>query len=474
MKTPWQTARLTTMVLSLLPIWGVCRGATFTVTTTSDDGPGSLRQEILTANAAPGLDTIAFDIPGTGPFTIQPLSALPTITDPLVIDGYTQPGASPNSNPFGMGDNAVLMIELDGSHAGQDPSGLVIAAGGSTVSGLVINRFALHGIMLTGNGTNIVAGNFIGTDVTGTVALGNGWSPPWPGYASGVYIDQSPPGKPGENLVGGATPEARNLISGNPQGVEIGYSDGNRVMGNFIGTDVTGTKAIPNTEWAGVMIQNNGQNNYIGAPGAGNLISGNDGIGVFNCCAGTAVIEGNLIGTDVTGTVALGNQEGVVLNGDGGVIGGTAAGAGNVISGNKYDGLALYGSGYSIQGNLIGTDLRGTGQLGNGVIGFDTQASFCLIGGTVPGARNVISGNGAYGLEMILDSAHDNVVQGNFIGPDITGTIALGNGTGIYLGGSCSNNLIGGDFSRRPSHLRISCDRLARFGRLVFRRDRSL
>ena len=124
--------------------------ATFTVTNTNDSGVGSFRQAILNANAnanaSPGLDTIAFNISGAGPHTIQPLSALPSITDPAVVDGYTQPGASANTNPPELGSNAVLNIELDGSMAAAGPHppsvhGLVIVAGGSTVRGLVINRF---------------------------------------------------------------------------------------------------------------------------------------------------------------------------------------------------------------------------------------------------------------------------------------------------------------------------------------------
>ncbi|MBI3418499.1 MAG: hypothetical protein HY043_24675 [Verrucomicrobia bacterium] len=117
-------------------------GTTFTVTTTNDAGAGSLRQAIGDANASPGLDSIIFNIPGAGPHSIQPLSPLPTITDPVVIDGYTQPGASPNT--LSQGDNAVLVIELDGTSAGAGASGLTITSGGSTVSGLAINRFTAN------------------------------------------------------------------------------------------------------------------------------------------------------------------------------------------------------------------------------------------------------------------------------------------------------------------------------------------
>ncbi len=114
---------------------------TFVVTNTNDSGPGSLRQAMLNANLSnsPPADTIQFDIPGTGPFTITPLSALPTITHPTIIDGYTQPGASPNT--LAVGDNAVILIQLNGSSSGFS-NGIAIDAGGSTVRGLAITDFA--------------------------------------------------------------------------------------------------------------------------------------------------------------------------------------------------------------------------------------------------------------------------------------------------------------------------------------------
>ncbi len=201
---------------------------TFTVTTTGDNGgvnpppgagTGTLRQAIVDANANPGADMITFNILPAGMKTISPMSALPTITDPVTIDGTTQPGFA--GSPI---------IELNGTGAG-DANGLLITAGSSIVRGLVINRFNNNGILLSGpNGSNQVEGNFIGMDATGTTPLAN---------VDGVLID----GVPG-NKIGGMVAAARNVISGNGlRGVDIQNAGAtmNQVQGNFIGTDVTGT-----------------------------------------------------------------------------------------------------------------------------------------------------------------------------------------------------------------------------------------
>ena len=174
--------RLFSLVLTAATIFifsiGLVAATTFDVTTTADSGAGSLRDAITLANANPGLDTITFHIPGSGVHTIIPASDLPNITDPVIIDGYTQPGASPNTNPLtlgpgALGSNAVILIELSGSGgaAGAPGLGLNISAGNSTVRGLAINRFARSGINLEPADGNIIEGNFLGTDPTGTVDL---------------------------------------------------------------------------------------------------------------------------------------------------------------------------------------------------------------------------------------------------------------------------------------------------------------
>ena len=173
------SARLRCIILfCFVALLGVrAQAATFTVTNTHDTGAGSLRQAILDANANGGAvtDTIGFNIPGGGVKTITPASELPEITTPTLIDGYTQPGAS--ANTLDVGDNAVLLIELDGTNAGATASGLTISATapGCTIKGLVVNRFSgdfESGIAVFSSNVKI-EGNFLGSNAGGTAALGN-------------------------------------------------------------------------------------------------------------------------------------------------------------------------------------------------------------------------------------------------------------------------------------------------------------
>ncbi|HEX8473050.1 MAG TPA: Calx-beta domain-containing protein [Pyrinomonadaceae bacterium] len=392
---------------------------TFTVNSTGDgadsnagdgvcnDGAGNctLRAAIQEANVVPGTDTIAFNIPGTGVRTIAPATALPTITDITVIDGYTQPGASPNTLPEG--NNAVLLIELSGSNintsSGTGASGLVVNIGSSTIRGLVINRFSLgDGIGLNISGDNRVEGNFIGTDATGNVAAGNFY-----GVRVGAFSSTN-----SNNRVGGTDPAARNVISGNGvNGIIIqGSASATQVQGNYIGTNASGTAKLGNGSH-GIFV--NTTLNVIGgtAMGARNVVSGNGQAGIMiqpGIVTSQNTVQGNYIGTDATGSVALSNAfVGIWINsGASNNIGGSAATAGNVISGNAASGILMTGSFTSnnqIGGNLIGTDASGVRPLGNG----------------------------KHGIE-IIEAAHDNFVQQQ--GPDAPfNTIAFNAESGIAV-----------------------------------------
>lgn len=423
----------------------------FWVTNVDPSGAGSLRQAILDANATAnnsgGPDQILFDIPGAGPHVIKPLSELPVIDDPVAIEGYSQSGARAATATA----PAALKIVLDGSQMSDDEeiplelSGLTITAGSSTVRGLAIINFPGSGIELRGGGENRVFGNHIGTDVGGTADQGNG--------SSGVRISESP-----NNDIGGAIPERRNVISGNGgTGVSIsgdtagtGTAVGNRVRGNFIGTDATGTAELGN--FNGIWVSANGT--VIGGTvaGARNVISGNGrnapvttGYGIHISEGYQNRIEGNFIGTDVTGTRPVGNSfAGVlIINGESTTIGGTAPGAGNLISGNSCWGIFLQWNGAhtTVQGNTIGTDVTGTTALANGADGILVNGSDeNTIGGTASGAANLISGNGGSGIHFsfVPGIGHPvrNHVEGNLIGTARNGHDALGNaGDGVRFDG---------------------------------------
>src|SRR5262249_54531035 len=162
---------------------------------------------------------------GSGVQTITPLSSLPAITDPAIIDGYTQPGSSPNT--LAVGDNAVLEIRLDGASAGSNVSGLALqGSGGSTIRGLSLTGFSSNGIFVSSSG-NVIEGNFIGLLPDGTTTAGNG------GDGIAIVVASG-------NLVGGTAPAARNVIGGNTgNGVEVQFASGasNVIQGNYIGTD---------------------------------------------------------------------------------------------------------------------------------------------------------------------------------------------------------------------------------------------
>ena len=394
----------------------------FTVTNTSDNGPGSLRQVILNANAVSGREVIRFDIPGSGPHTIAPLSALPEITDPVVLDGTTQPGFS--GRPI---------IELEGSNAGEGTNGLHITAGNSTVKGLVINRFNGNGIFLGENGGNVIKGNYIGTDLTGTIALGNA--------DKGVNVNFCP-----NNTIGGTNAAARNILSGNHQGVALlgSSSVGNLVQGNFIGTDVSGTMVLGNLmQDMGVDVVD-ASNNTIGGTSAGarNIISGNNtGIRIVGNEATANKVQGNYIGPDVTGNVAVFNFTGIeIAEAHNNLIGGTSAAARNVISGNKTGVGILDASGNKVQGNFIGTNANGTQALGNTDDGVDIPCGYNNII-----SDNVISANLSTGVVIRCHLSTGNLVQRNFIGTDKSGKNPLGNGEfGVALVDNTSNNTIGG------------------------------
>lgn len=395
------------------------------------DGRISLREAILAANAtanAGSPDRIHFSIPGAGTHVIAVTSALPAITDAVVIDATTEPGYA-----------GLPRIELNGG--GIAASGLHITAGGSTVRGLAIGGFGGHGISLQGGGGNVIAANHIGTETSGTAVRTNN--------GSGVFVDGS-----ANNLIGGTSAADRNVVSGNAgHGVHVtgSGSTGNAIRGNYIGLGADGASGLGNFQ-AGVRVDGGASATAIGgvAAGAGNVISGNRATGIEIRGAGTSntVVQGNRIGTDSTGNAAVGNWTDGIDVGGGATstsIGGAAAGAGNVVSGNRQSGIRVSGAdttGVVISGNQIGLNAPGDAAVGNGWYGVRLAATGTVLGGSSAAERNVISGNGIDGV--YVSGGTGNMIRGNYIGTDATGSFAIGNREdGVWIDGG-SNTTVGG------------------------------
>lgn len=293
--------------------------ADFTVTNTNSSGPGSLSQAITDANAAPGRDNIFFNIPGSGVHVINANGPLPQISDPVIIDGYTQPGAQPNTQT--VGDNAVILIEIDTQTWG----GLLISAGTSVVRGLSIFGFNSYGISLQGPGTgNIIEGNFIGLRSDGQTAL-----------AGNIGIDVKTTG----NMIGGTTPAARNVIAGQQSGTGVSVQgQPNTLFGNYIGTDASGL--VPHPHNVGVLVSNGGVIVGGSSPGAGNLISGT--FAAIQLSGDGTQVLGNYVGIGSDGQTPLKNNGiGILVAGSNNTVGGLAPGAGNAIAFSGVAGVYL-------------------------------------------------------------------------------------------------------------------------------------
>ena len=387
--------------------------------------------------------------------------------------GGTTPGTanliSGVGNGVGLTGSGTSNNVVEGNLIGTDKTGniglfnfvgvqITGGASGNTVGGTtsgaanVISASTIDGVYLGGSGTsnNVVEGNLIGTNLSGTAAIAT---------RIGVFIADGA----SRNTVGGSSSGSANVISGNTfDGV---YLDGsgtsnNVVLGNLIGTNISGTAPLGNR--TGVFIGGGASGNTVGGTTSGfaNVISGNTADGVYLGDNGTSnnVVQGNLIGTDITGTASLANDLAGVGIGAGATentVGGTTSGAANVISGNTSgDGVYLDGSGTSnnvVQGNLIGTNLSGTAAIANhnGVL-IGVGASGNTVGGTTSGSANVISGNANDGVSLYggyYGESNNNVVQGNLIGTNLSGTAAIANNDGVFIAGGARGNTVGGTAS---------------------------
>ena len=369
------------------------------MTNTNDGGPGSFRQALLSANADGGpRDVIAFNIEGSGIHTIAPGKFdLPAITQSVEIDARTQPGYA-----------GTPLIELSGVNADTTANGLSVAGpGNSIIRGLAINRFQLSGILLQ-SPNNVVEANFIGTTANGTAAA--------PNLADGITV-RAPGNTIGGNVISG------NLNDGIDLGV-AGASN-TVVQGNRIGTNAAGTAAIPNA-FQGIWIAGASNNTIGGtAPAARNLLSGNGSTGVMisgPTTTGNSVL-GNYIGTNATGTAAVPNVfDGVNLR-DGAT--GNTIGGGNVISGNRNGIFIETNATNHVISNFIGTNAAGTGALPNTFAGIFVTSGGNRIGLTAAGgaAGNTIAFNGAQGVSVVSGTgtaiANNSIFSNGALGIDL-------------------------------------------------------
>lgn len=412
------SAGLLAMWLALVSPVALASPLIFTVANTADSGVGSLRKAIADANANAGPDTIQFNIPGadsgcgavTHVCTIKPLTLLDNITSPVTIDGYSQPLSSANSLP--VGDNAKLLIELDATNISPAFRFEGAGSGSSIVKGLAITHLASVGILIAdGSSNNAISGNFIGVNVAGTAASIISSS-------SAVSVQSASEG----NTIGGTAPAARNLLFGSDEIVIVSGSNDSVIQGNYINIDKDGANVV-GVSGRGIDV-GSGSGNLIGgsSSGAGNVIGAwlSHGI-IFQGSGSNNLIQGNRVGTDATGTVLLGGGvDGITYflgTGTGNKIGGSSPGEGNQVNGATAAGVLLYGGTSAdlvVQGNWIGTDVTGTLPLANATgIQADGETGG-LIGGTVAGAGNRIAFNSSIGVNL-TSSAMGVAILGNSI-----------------------------------------------------------
>ncbi|MBL7961799.1 hypothetical protein JNL27_16315, partial [bacterium] len=378
------------------------------VTNTNDAGTGSLRDVINYANTHPGPDTVRFSPALLGQTILLTTAQVGITSDSTVVDGDINGDQMPSVTISQTGDVANWGIEINGKN--------------NTVQYLNFQNFnSGAGLFMNGSRYSTARGNTFGTNLNGTAA----------GIANYYGIQIASGAK--YNTIGDTLISGRNVISGNAQyGIVFqNNSDSNFVIGNHIGVDSAGTTAIGNPA-AGIIIDYGPSANYIGngQPNGRNIISGNlRGILIAGPGSQNNRILGNYIGTDINGTTAIPNTaEGVALvtGPSGNWIGNGTIGGRNIISGNGDEGIEIGGTNNHVLGNFLGTDVTGLLALPN-ASGIGVFAMYNQIGDGTTGGRNILSGNTQNGL--YFQGADSNVVLGNFVGTDATGTAAIPNGT---------------------------------------------
>lgn len=427
-----------TIILAIL-INQLLFSITYTVTNTNDSGNGSLRKAISNCLVNQGAHTIEFNIPTsdpgydatTGVWTIVFDDALPAITTGYItIDGTTQTQNQGNTNPDGP------EICLNGAGNTVEYCFSLLNANSNVIKGLIINEF-LYGIQIYGtNGkNNIIIGNYLGTNHDATQRR--------PNYNAIELISGA-----NHNQIGDSILENRNIISGNDYaGLRISDANFNLVIGNYIGIDRTGSFAVNNYDGIAIEGASASNQIGGNTPEKRNVSSGNTayGVDIFGAGCEFNVVQGNYIGTDATGSYAIPNTYGLLFDDRShqNTVGGYNPGEGNVISGNTAFGAYFYNNGTNsnyLIGNMIGTDATGMHAIPN-------ETGVHIDGATYANLvdSNLVSGNLANGITIFATYSDYNIIIRNKIGTDITGEHALSNGfEGIRITQGAANNTIGG------------------------------
>ena len=366
----------------------------------------------------------------------MPLAALPVITDPVIIDGYTQPGAS--ANTLATGDNAVILIDIRGASDHVGDNAIDLNASNSTVRGLAIGGFASvtddadpdtsggHAITTeTGTTNTTITGNFLGLNAAGDTADGNG---------GGIFLVGA------SNTIGGLTPADRNVISASLAFGLIAGTANNTVQGNYFGTNAAGTTAIPNVDNSVVLSGTGATGNVIGGTTAAArnvVVATGQGVSLFQFSHNNTV-EGNYIGVNATATAILGTGLDLeIVQSTNNTIGGSAAGAGNVIGGSANAGILVS----RLIADVVGPDSSGNVILGNDIgisptgvalpnlVGISIEGTTNnTIGGTAAGQGNVIADNTLSGIAVRATSTSTGAQLTFATGDKIFGNSIFGNG----------------------------------------------
>lgn len=483
------------LLLLLINITSLINANTFIVTNTDDNGTGSLRWVINQWMYNTGADTITFNIPLSDPgydnvsgvWTITPDSTLPYIVKTTVIDATSQTLNQGNTNSFGpeikiegqnlldfafciLSDNSVIKgflfggfnnsiiisaysgistnntitenyigVNYDGSIAQPNSIGIYLDQGthSNIISNNVISGNSMAGIVADKSNSNIITGNFIGSDASGISSIPNG---------DGIIMNEA-----NYNIIGGSTVNDRNVLSGNVNtGILMNnLCRHNEIKGNYIGTDVSGFQILSN--YTGVLIQSQSNSNTIGGLTVSerNIISGNTEIGLYIESSDSNKISANYLGPDASGNAAMkigdslvqGNGIELNVTAKHNITGGYTSGERNIISGNRVYGFIYYGNcSYNpLIGNYIGTNAIGTASLPNATgICIDASSNHNLI------EQNLLSGNMSYGIFIVTNGTNYNELRGNLIGTNAAGTDTVPNDIGLIIAGGARYNIIGG------------------------------